>query len=99
MTHASAPLFRDPILDGAADPTIIWNPQKATWWLLYTNRRATVDVPGFAWCMALNIGIASVVEQGAAWLYPGTLSGLDDAQGRKSYWALEVLWHDERYHM
>ena len=28
----NAPLFRDPIYDGAADPTIIWNPKEKAWW-------------------------------------------------------------------
>ncbi|MBE0698764.1 MAG: glycosyl hydrolase, partial [Anaerolineaceae bacterium] len=43
---APAPLFRDPIYDGAADPTIIWNREEKSWWLLYTNRRATAEGPG-----------------------------------------------------
>ena len=37
----NAPLFRDPIYDGAADPTIIWNPKEKAWWIFYTNRRAS----------------------------------------------------------
>ncbi|MEZ4836778.1 MAG: DUF6713 family protein [Caldilineaceae bacterium] len=45
MTQPNAPLFRDPIYDGAADPTVIWNRQEQCWWLLYTNRRANVDLP------------------------------------------------------
>ena len=35
-----APLFRDPIYDGAADPVIIWNKQEQSWWIFSTNRRA-----------------------------------------------------------
>lgn len=41
-----APLFRDPIYDGAADPTIIWNREAKTGWQLYTHRRANVAGPG-----------------------------------------------------
>ena len=42
---APAPLFRDPIYDGAADPVAIWNRQEKNWWLLYTQGRANVDGP------------------------------------------------------
>jgi hypothetical protein len=35
---APAPLFRDPIFDGASDPVVIWNRQEKNWWLLYTQR-------------------------------------------------------------
>ena len=40
---APAPLFRDPIHDGAADPTLVWNRAEKCWWMLYTNRRADAD--------------------------------------------------------
>jgi hypothetical protein len=40
---AAAPLFRDPVHDGAADPTLVWNRQEQCWWMLYTNRRADAD--------------------------------------------------------
>ena len=29
-----APLFRDPITDGAADPVLIWNRTEKNWWML-----------------------------------------------------------------
>jgi hypothetical protein len=45
---AQASLFRDPIYDGAADPVLIWNRQAAEWWMIYTNRSATSEGPGFA---------------------------------------------------
>lgn len=31
MRIPEAPLFRDPIFDGAADPTVIWNEQERQW--------------------------------------------------------------------
>ena len=37
---APAPLFRDPVTDGAADPVLIWNREEKKWWMLYTQRRA-----------------------------------------------------------
>lgn len=48
-TSLRAPLFRDPIYDGAADPTVIWNSQAQEWWMIYTNRRATAEELGVAW--------------------------------------------------
>lgn len=37
-----SPLFRDPIYDcPATDPTVIWNEEEQ-WYLLYTQRRATM---------------------------------------------------------
>lgn len=99
MTTAPAPLFRDPIYDGAADPTIIWNRAEAAWWIFYTNRRATVDAPGVAWCHATAIGIASSADGGHTWLYRGIAEGLAFERGRNTYWAPEVIWQADRYHM
>ncbi len=99
MPIAPAPLFRDPIYDGAADPTIIWNQQEQTWWLLYTNRRANVACQGVAWLHGTDIGIASSADQGQTWHYRGILNGLEFERGRNTFWAPEVLWHAGRYHM
>ncbi len=99
MHLAPAPLFRDPIYDGAADPTLIWNRQEQTWWLLYTNRRANVSCLGVAWVHGTDIGIASSADLGLTWRYRGTLAGLEFERGRNTFWAPEVLWHDQRYHM
>jgi hypothetical protein len=30
---AAKPLFRDPVYDGAADPTIIWNKKEKKWFM------------------------------------------------------------------
>jgi len=99
MNRAPAPLFRDPIYDGAADPTLIWNRQEQTWWLLYTNRRANVVCRGVAWVHGTNIGIASSADQGHSWLYRGILDGLEFEPGRNTFWAPEVIWHEGAYHM
>lgn len=95
---APAPLFRDPIFDGAADPTIIWNREEASWWILYTNRRATAESANVAWVHGTDIGIASS-NNGQEWLYRGTLSGLEFERGRNTFWAPEVLWHAGKYHI
>jgi hypothetical protein len=94
----SAPLFRDPIHDGAADPTIVWNRQERCWWLVYTNRRADADGPGVAWVHGSDIGVASSLN-GESWLYRGTLTGLEFEHGRNTFWAPEVIWHQGVYHM
>ena len=99
MNLAPAPLFRDPIFDGAADPTLIWNYEEHKWWLLYTNRRANVTCQGVAWVHGTDIGIASSSDQGHTWRYRGTLQGLEFERGRNTFWAPEVLWHEDCYHM
>ncbi|HEY3291526.1 MAG TPA: glycosyl hydrolase [Anaerolineae bacterium] len=99
MAKPPAPLFRDPIYDGAADPTIIYNRAEKTWWILYTNRRANVEGPGLAWVHGTDIGIASSSDGGASWLYRGIVEGLAYEPGRNTYWAPEILCHDGVYHM
>ncbi|MBQ5689092.1 MAG: glycosyl hydrolase, partial [Bacteroidales bacterium] len=61
---APAPLFRDPITDGAADPVIIWNRQEKSWWMLYTQRRANAETENVAYCYGNAIGIASSDDNG-----------------------------------
>ncbi len=99
MPNPPAPLFRDPIHDGAADPTVVWNQQEGAWWLLYTNRRANVPCRGVAWAHGTDIGIASSTDSGRHWRYRGTLSELEFESGRNTFWAPEVIWHDGFYHM
>lgn len=99
MTEARAPLFRDPVYDGAADPVVIWNRDEQAWWLLYTNRRANVPCEGFAWVHGTDIGIASSKDGGRTWAYRGVLQGLEFERGRNTFWAPEILWHGGLYHM
>ncbi len=94
-----APLFRDPIHDGAADPTLIWNRHEQAWWLLYTSRRANVRCRGVAWAHGTDIGIASSADEGRSWQYRGLLRGLEFERGRNTFWAPEVIWHGGLYHM
>ncbi|HEX7712565.1 MAG TPA: glycosyl hydrolase [Bacillota bacterium] len=93
------PLFRDPIYDGAADPTIIWNSEETSWWILYTNRRANVPSFGVSWVHGTDIGVASSTDGGQNWLYRGTVSGLKFEPGRNTFWAPEVIRHEGIYHM
>ncbi|AFC32467.1 glycosyl hydrolase family 32 [Paenibacillus mucilaginosus 3016] len=94
-----APLFRDPVYDGAADPVLIWNRQAKEWWMIYTNRRATAPGRGVAWVHGTDLGVASSSDGGQSWVYRGTLSGLDIEWGRHTFWAPEIVWHDGLYHM
>jgi hypothetical protein len=70
---AAKPLYRDPVFDGAADPTLIWNPTARRWWMFYTNRRANVPgLSGVTWVHGTPIGIAESADGGAHWKYVGT---------------------------
>ena len=69
---ASKPLYRDPVYDGAADPTLIWNPQVNRWWMFYTDRRANAPgQSGVTWVHGTPIGIAESVDGGAHWKFLG----------------------------
>jgi hypothetical protein len=98
---APAPLYRDPIYDGAADPSLVWNDGERAWWLFYTNRRANVPdaQAGVTWCHGTDIGIASSKDGGVTWEYRGTARGLEFESGRNTFWAPAVFEHGGRYHM
>lgn len=94
-----APLYRDPVYDGAADPVLVWNPQQRAWWMLYTQRRAKLDLPGVEWCHGCEIGVAESRDAGLTWSYRGTL-GLQAADAEYSFWAPDVIRDDGgRFHL
>jgi hypothetical protein len=75
---ARKPLFRDPIHDGAADPSLVWNrsAKKKKWMMFYTNRRADlhgVDKKDVAWVHGTRIGVAES-KDGNSWTYAGVAS-------------------------
>ncbi|PPK97432.1 glycosyl hydrolase family 43 [Kineococcus xinjiangensis] len=94
----TAPLFRDPVHDGATDPVLVWNRGTSEWWLIYTSRRAGAPGPGVAWVHGSDLGYATSSD-GVEFTYRGTLQGLAFEPGHNTYWAPEVFWHDGRYHM
>lgn len=94
-----APLFRDPIYDGAADPTIIWNPFEKSWWIFYTNRRVFSPNMGVEYMHGSDIGIASSEDGGKTWVYRGTAQGLAYEKGVNTYWAPEIIEHEGLFHM
>ena len=89
--QAPAPLFRDPITDGAADPVLIWNRTEKNWWMLYTQRRANSETADVAYCYGNQIGIASSDDHGQSWVYRGTLD-LDIEPGHNTFWAPDVAY-------
>ena len=96
---ASVPLFRDPIHDGAADPVVVWNRARKTWWMLYTNRRADLaGGGGVTWVHGTHIGIAESSDGGANWKY---VSEADIPLPQPDYtlWAPEVFYTGGLYHM
>lgn len=99
---AAKPLFRDPVHDGAADPTVVWNPHLQRWWMFYTNRRANVtNEPGVSWVHGTRIGIAESADGGAHWSYVGTadIPARDEFGGTNAtHWAVEVLTTDDGLH-
>lgn len=96
--EAPAPLFRDPIYDGAADPVVFWNSHEQEWWMLYTARRANADAADVAYCFGTNIGIASSDDNGRTWIYRGELD-LDFERGKNTFWAPDVVFANGKYHL
>ncbi|GAA4489252.1 glycoside hydrolase [Microbacterium panaciterrae] len=92
----SAPIFRDPVYDGATDPAVIRNDRTREWWMLYTQRRTTDPGDGVRWIHGTSIGIATSSDEGATWHYLGIAEGLG---GADTLWAPEVIAAGGRYRM
>ncbi|KDN54217.1 family 43 glycosylhydrolase [Flavobacterium seoulense] len=94
---ASKPLYRDPIYDGAADPTLIWNKKEKKWFMFYTNRRTNIESKGVSWVHGTPIGIAES-KDGAKWTYK-TDCKIDYKLKDVTYWAPDIIEHKGIYHM
>jgi len=98
ITETPAPLYRCPVYDGAADPILVWNPTRRAWWMLYTQRRARLDLPSVEWCHQTKIGIAESTDGGLTWRYLRT-AALQAPDEQHSFWAPDVIrdeagiWH------
>ena len=97
---APKPLFRDPVHDGAADPSLIWNRATHKWMMFYTNRRADLrfsDPKDVTWVHGTQIGIAES-EDGAAWHYVG-VAQIPYGKSDYTFWAPDLIWTSGLYHM
>jgi hypothetical protein len=99
IARAPAPLFRCPIYDGAADPTVVYVEKEKAWYLFYTQRRANVVVQGVGWCYGSQIGIAKSIDAGRTWEYQGVCLGLGRGKQAETFWAPHVFVHDGTMHM
>jgi GH43 family beta-xylosidase len=104
LKMAGKPLFRDPVFDGAADPSVVWNPQRRAFWMFYTNRRANAaGLSGVAWVHGTRIGIAESTDGGTTWGYAGVaeIELPKEIEGdAPTHWAPDVFTGpDGRHHM
>ncbi|HLG38606.1 MAG TPA: family 43 glycosylhydrolase [Chitinophagaceae bacterium] len=95
---APKPLYDDPVYHGAADPVIIYNKQKKIWWMLYTNRRASINDSTVQWVHGTRIGIAES-KDGVNWKYVDTCNINYRPDEGYSHWAPDVIEHNGTYHM
>lgn len=95
---APKPLFDDPVYHGAADPVIVYNKQKKKWWMLYTNRRASINDSTVQWVHGTKIGIAES-NDGCNWKYVDTCNINYRPDAGYTFWAPDVTEHKGIYHM
>lgn len=98
LHKAPAPLYRDPIYDGAADPTVVYNKEKKEWWMFYSQRRANQQSANVAFCYGTAIGVATSGDHGQTWVYKGT-PALEWEEGQNSFWAPDIIYDKGEYHM
>jgi hypothetical protein len=97
---APKPLYRDPVYDGAADASIVYDHAARLWKMFYTNRRATLklaDPKDVAWVHGTAIGIATSAD-GSDWRYQGTAQLPAECTSVTS-WAPELYYENGVYHM
>jgi len=98
---APKPLYRDPVHDGVADPSLVWNRAQKKWMMFYTNRRADLsssDANDVAWVHGTQIGIAESEDGGTDWTYAG-VAKIPYGKPDYTFWAPDLLWDRDLYHM
>jgi len=98
IRKASAPLYRDPVYDGAADPVIVWNRNEKNWWMFYSARRANMPTYDVSAYFGTQIGAATSTDHGKSWTFKGYLD-LEFENGMNTFWAPDIIFHDGLYHM
>ncbi|NQX03443.1 glycoside hydrolase [Rathayibacter sp. VKM Ac-2856] len=98
---AFAEPYRDPVFDGPTDPVLVADTLRGEWLLFYTQRRATLDLPGVEWVHGSAIGLAASRDGGASWEYRGTVPGLDAGLTAElpTLWAPDVVRLGDRWQM
>jgi hypothetical protein len=97
---APKPLYRDPVTDGAADVSVVFDKAHRQWVMFYTARRATLKAPDpkdVAWVHATPIGMATS-RDGMAWTYGGLAKIPTQCTGQ-TLWAPEVYAEGGVYHL
>jgi hypothetical protein len=97
---APKPLYRDPVLDGAADVSIVYDRAAKLWRMFYTNRRATMKLPDpddVEWVHGTAIGVATS-KDGVQWRYQGTVDFPKECTD-VTLWAPDVFYENGTYHM
>ncbi len=97
---APKPLYRDPVYDGAADVSSIYDRARHQWTMFYTDRRATLksdDPKDVAWVHATPIGMATS-KDGLTWRYAGMAKFPAECIG-DTLWAPEMYYEGGTYHM
>ncbi len=97
---APKPLYRDPIDDGAADVSLIYDRAVHDWKMFYTSRRARMraaDPSDVAWVHGTPIGVARS-KDGLNWHYTGTARFPAECTG-ETLWAPDLFYDKGIYHM
>ncbi len=97
---APKPLYRDPVYDGAADVSLVYDRAGKVWKMFYTNRRAILthdDPKDVSWVHGTAIGVATS-KNGAHWTYQDTANIPAECTGA-TLWAPELYEEAGTYHM
>jgi hypothetical protein len=100
LEPAPRPLYRDPVYDGAADVSLVFNRGLQRWEMFYTNRRATLkltDPEDVSWVHATPIGIATT-RDGNRWTFDSEAKFPAECTGT-TLWAPEIQAFDGVYHL
>ena len=97
LTQTGIPTIVDPIHDGAADPTLVWNAQRGEWWCLFVQRRSNTRTLRPEWngrCHGTAVAVASAGDGGRRWIFRGSLD-LDPGWTHDTYWGPDVVADDD----